>query len=106
MGTLRRERQKYHLLKVNSSNYASATATENYDTILKQPPEHLTVVSVPENPFAGIDISVDNLKQSLKGSDVRSVISKKSLCAGSVISKKEKKKLRHDAFLRSKIIEN
>jgi hypothetical protein len=106
MGKLRRERQKYHLLKVKSANDASAAATENYDTSKKQSPETLTLLSVPENPFAGIDICVDNLKQSLKDSDVRSVISKKSLCAGSVISKKEKRKLRHEAFLRSKIIEN
>lgn len=100
MGKLRRERQKYHLSKVKSLNNASATTTENYDTSIKQPPETLAVLSVPENPFAGIDISDDKLKQSLKDSDVRSVISKKSLCAGSVISKKEKKKLRHEAFLR------
>jgi hypothetical protein len=77
-----------------------SSATENYDTFIKQPPENLTVLAVPENPFAGIDISVDNFKQYLEGSDVRSVISKKSLCAGSVISKKVKKKLRHEAFLR------
>jgi hypothetical protein len=106
MGKLRRERQKYHLLKVKSSNNASATPTENYDSSIQQPPEALTLLSVPENPFAGIDISVDNLKQSLKDSDVRSLISKKSICPGSVISKKKKKKLRHEAFLRSKIIEN
>jgi hypothetical protein len=106
MGKLRRERQKYHLSKVKSANDASATAPENYGTSKKHSPEIVTLLSVPENPFAGIDISVDNLKQSLKDSDVRSVTSKKSLCAGSVISKKEKKRLRHEAFLRSKTIEN
>jgi hypothetical protein len=105
MGKLRRERQKYHLLKVKSANDASATATENYDTSKKQSSETSTLLCVPENPFAGIDICVDNLKQTLKDSDVRSVISKKSICAGSV-SKKKKKKLRHEAFLRSKTIEN
>jgi len=88
---VRRERQKYHLLKVKSSNNASATATENYDTSIKQPPETLTVLSVPENPFSGIDISVDNLKQSLKDSDVRSVISKKSLVEEVLYQRKKKR---------------
>jgi endo-beta-N-acetylglucosaminidase D len=102
MGKLRRERQKYHLLGVKSTNDASANVTENDEASKKQLQETSTVLSVPENLFAGIDISPDNLKQSVKDPDIRSVISKKSLSAGSVISKKEKRKLRHEAFLKSK----
>jgi hypothetical protein len=102
MGKLRRERHKYHLLRVKSTNDASATATENKESSEGQSPETSTLLPVPENLFAGVDISLDNLKQSLKDPDVRSVISKKSLSAGSVKSKKEKKKLRHEAFLKSK----
>jgi hypothetical protein len=102
MGKLRRERHKYHLLKVKSTNDASATATEANAPSEGQSPENSALLPVPENVFAGVDISFDNLKQSLKDPDVRSVISKKSLSAGSVKSKKEKRKLRHEAFLKSK----
>jgi hypothetical protein len=102
MGKQRRERQKYHLSKVKSRNDAVTTATENCESNEKPSPETSTLLPVPENLFAGIDISLDNLKQSLNDSDIRSVISKKSLSAGNVISKKEKKKLRHEAFLKSK----
>lgn len=99
MGKQRRERQKYHLSRMKSNN-AVATATDSCESNEKQSQKTSTFLPVPENLFAGIDISVDNLKQSLEDSDIRSVISKKSLSAGNVISKKEKRKLRHEAFLK------
>jgi hypothetical protein len=102
MGKLRRERHKYHLLKVKSSNDASAAAVENNESSKGQSPEPSTLLPVPENLFSGVDISFDNLKQSLKDCDVKSVISRKSLSEGGVMSKKEKRKLRHEAFLKSK----
>jgi hypothetical protein len=104
MGKQRRERRKYHLPGMKSTNDAVATATENCETNEKPSPQTSTLLPVPENLFAGIDISADNLKQSLKDSDVRSVTSKKPVYARNVLSKKEKKKLRHEAFLKSKIL--
>lgn len=104
MGKQRRERQKYHLSRTKSTNDAVATATESPESNEKPSQETSTFLPVPENLFAGIDISIDNLKQSLKDSDIRSVISKKSISAGNVISKKEKRKLRHEAFLKSKML--
>jgi hypothetical protein len=103
MGKQRRERQKYHLPRMKPTNDAVAPATENCETNEK-PSQISTLLPVPENLFAGIDISVDNLKQSLKDSDVLSVVSKKSLYPRNVLSKKEKKKLRHEAFIKSKIL--
>jgi hypothetical protein len=103
MGKQRRERRKYHLPRTKATNDAMDTATENCETNEK-PSQISTLLPVPENLFAGIDISVDKLKQSLKDSDVISVISKKSVYPRNVLSKKEKKKLRHEAFLKSKIL--
>ncbi|XP_023712357.1 uncharacterized protein LOC111867090 isoform X2 [Cryptotermes secundus] len=100
MGKQRRERQKYHLSRMKSTNDAAATGTESCESNEKPLQESSILLPVPENLFAGINISIDNLKQSLKDSDSRSVISKKSLSAGNVISKKEKRKLRHEAFIK------
>lgn len=102
MGKLRRERHKYHLSRAKSTNGASVTPTENNEASKGESPESSALLPVPENLFAGVDISFDSLKQSLKDPDVRSVISKKSLSGGSLKSKKEKKKLRHEVFLKSK----
>lgn len=104
MGKHRRERQKYHLSRMKSTNDAVATGTESCESNEKPLQEPSTLLPVPEDLFAGINISIDNLKRSLKDSDSRSVISKKSLSAGNVISKKEKRKLRHEAFLKSKML--
>ncbi|KDR11159.1 uncharacterized protein LOC110837334 [Zootermopsis nevadensis] len=100
MGKLRRERHKYHLSRAKSTNGASVTPTENNEASKGESPESSALLPVPENLFAGVDISFDSLKQSLKDPDVRSVISKKSLSGGSLKSKKEKKKLRHEVFLK------
>jgi hypothetical protein len=89
---------------MKSTSNEVAAATDNCESNEEQSQKTSTFLPVPENLFAGIDISVDNLKQSLEDSDIRSVISKKSFSAGNVISKKEKRKLRHETFLKSKIL--
>jgi hypothetical protein len=104
MGKQRRERQKYHLPRMKSTKDAVAAATQNCESEEKPSPQASTLLPVPENLFAGIDISVDNLKQSLKDSDIISVVSSRSHHARNVLSKKEKRKLRHEAFLRSKML--
>ncbi|XP_069698769.1 uncharacterized protein [Periplaneta americana] len=95
MGKVRRQRQKYHLPRTDAPA-ASNDSVQNEE----QSPEIPTELIVPENVFAGIDISLDNLKQSLKDCDVRSVVSQKILPAGNTISKKEKRRLRHELFVK------
>ncbi|KAJ9583300.1 hypothetical protein L9F63_022354, partial [Diploptera punctata] len=96
MGKIRRERHKYHVS-------AAGSKTQNCDTAIvgdveTSPRSQLTV---PDNPFAGIDISFEDLNKTLKDSDTRSVISLKSTTSKApVISKKEKRKQRHETFLK------
>ena len=97
---MRRERHKYHI-----TTKKTATSDTSSEQHVDSSPQKLQQLSVPDNLFAGIDISYETLcNQKLKDSDVRSVISVKSTSTSKAptISKKEKRKLRHESFLKSK----
>ena len=95
MGKVRRERHKYHI--------SATTKKPTIITSAESSPKPQQSIIVPDNPFAGIDISFEALNQTLKDSDARSVISIKSTTRAPTVAKKEKRKLKHDTFLKSKI---
>ncbi|PSN41481.1 hypothetical protein C0J52_18149 [Blattella germanica] len=98
MGKIRRVRQKYHLAATKSTPPTDAVAVQETELSIPEAP-----VTVSDDIFSGIDILFNNLKKTLKDSDTRSVISNKttkSTFSGATISKKDKRKLRHELFLK------
>lgn len=93
MGKVRRERHKYHLTTTTKTQTCDTSPVKNVEISQR-------TITVPDNPFAGIDISVDALNKTLTDCDARSVISTKSTTRAPIVTKKEKQKLRHEAFLK------
>lgn len=109
MGKVRRVRQKLHLAapKESKSNEIQETAVPSQvsgKSPLLKTEEELSIV--PDNLFKGIDINFEELNKKLIEDDRVSVQSVAKLCKydnnGKLLTKKEKQKIKHDLFMRSK----
>lgn len=104
MGKVRRVRQKYHLmLSKNSSDNVNHSVESRNEEMTDKPVLPITNLSPNENIFAGIDINVNQLRRSLLDDDRVSVRSMAKSCKfdskGKLLTKVEKRKLRHTLFL-------
>lgn len=114
MGKIRRARQKLHQSSVKSKDNnvqrdkaVEVTAGEEEligkSPMLKSPEEF---AAIPDNLFAGIDINFDSLKKQLTEDDRVSVKSIAKSCKydskGKLLTKKEKQKIKHDLWMRSR----
>lgn len=108
MGKLTRGRTKYHTPAANTKH--SPTNDANND-LPASGNKIFPEVSVPENLFSGVDIprSVlepnETLEENFKrdNDDTRSTLSKKSFKSDFPYNKKEKRLLRREAFIMSKL---
>lgn len=101
MGKVKRERQKYHLSRAKSMN--DLTAIEPRVSSLPDDEElnrSLPQVTVSADLFAGLEIPI-GVNRSLPD-DARSMVSTKSSFKDRNLTKKQKRDMRHDAFMRSK----
>lgn len=104
MGKIRRIRQKFHLA---SSRDHSRSENRNMESSNEEetdkPTLPITNLSPSENIFAGIDINVDQLRKTLMEDDRVSVRSMAKSCKydskGKLLTKVEKRRLRHTLFL-------
>ncbi|XP_013787995.1 protein FAM207A-like [Limulus polyphemus] len=98
MGKIRRSRQKYHLPAVRSNTLKINDGKEEIS--IKEPYsqklEKCTKESADSSIFENLEIDLSQIKQ-LHDCDKRSIISNNGV--GPQLSKKEKRKLRHDGFL-------
>lgn len=116
MGKIRRVRQKLHQSSVKSidnnlqrDEAVEVTAREE-ELIGKSPmfksPEEFA--AIPDNVFAGIDINFDSLRKKLTEDDRVSVKSIAKSCKydskGKLLTKKEKQKIKHDLWMRSRYL--
>lgn len=111
MGKVRRLRQKFHLLKKKDTDKKEIPKGLTYEEIVSGNYDKVNLSSIKEtnldsNIFSGINIDVDKLKTSLIEDDkvsVRSVAkSLKYDSNGKLLKKNEKRKLRHELFMKSK----
>lgn len=113
MGKIRRARQKLHQSSVKSTidnnvQRDEAVLAKEEESIGKSPmlksPEEFA--AIPDNLFAGIDINFDSLKKKLTEDDRVSVKSIAKSCKydskGKLLTKKEKQKIKHDLWMRSR----
>lgn len=113
MGKIKRVRQKFHLSGLKDNNHKLNNFHVDNDpkerlvgkSPLLKTPEELALI--PDNLFEGIDISFDSLNKKLEDDKV-SVKSIVKSCRydsnGKLLKKKERQKLKHDLFMRSKLI--
>ncbi|XP_063396870.1 uncharacterized protein LOC134681258 isoform X1 [Mytilus trossulus] len=92
MGKVKRQRKKLHTEAVKTTDN-KVEIVDMMDTDIKQPELRL------DNPFANLDLDLGQLKQKLPDFDARSQVTNKSL-KGLHIKKKDKKKLRHDIWIK------
>ncbi|KAJ8888832.1 hypothetical protein PR048_008326 [Dryococelus australis] len=97
MGKLKRARQKFHLSRTKEVDSNSTDTLTNFQSSSSN---SLSLNSIPENIFSGIEISFDDLKQKLPESDVKSIISSRHDISKKNLKKKEKIKLRHEMFVK------
>ncbi|CAC5400538.1 unnamed protein product [Mytilus coruscus] len=92
MGKVKRQRKKLHTEAVKTTD-SKVEIVDMMDTDIQQPELRL------DNPFANLDLDLGQLKQKLPDFDARSQVTNKSL-KGLHIKKKDKKKLRHDIWIK------
>jgi len=105
MGKLTRGRTKFH----TSANIKKSPTTDANKDLSATVSKNLPQITVPDNLFAGVDITqsciepnakqVDNLTR--ENEDTRSTLSKKSFKSDMPYSKKDKRLLRREAFIMS-----
>lgn len=95
MGKVKRQRQKLHSAAVKAKTN-QVEVVDMMDTDVQQPELRFDKL---DNPFAGLNLDLGQLKQKLPDFDARSQVTNKSL-KGLNLKKKDKKKLRHDIWVK------
>lgn len=103
MGKIKRAREKFHIASAKLANTAGDNTPDETKEIQGLPFKDWPV---QKNIFDGININLDLLKKSLVEDDKISIRSIAKSCKydknGKLLTKLEKRKLKHELFLNSK----